>query len=73
MNTCNIGLGLAALGRPEYINIRTKDTIDKSQFLKDTKHSEESDKKTTKESLDKSTKIEQLEQAALPPLSQLQI
>ena len=26
-----IGLGLAAIGRPEYINIRTDNSIDKSE------------------------------------------
>ncbi|WP_179352738.1 aldo/keto reductase [Winogradskyella vidalii] len=30
MSTTKIGLGLAALGRPDYINIRTKTEIDKS-------------------------------------------
>ena len=30
MTTTKIGLGLAALGRPDYINIRVKDVIDKS-------------------------------------------
>ncbi|MDB9721222.1 aldo/keto reductase [Winogradskyella sp.] len=30
MTTTKIGLGLAALGRPDYINIRAKDVIDKS-------------------------------------------
>ncbi|MGC1205189.1 MAG: aldo/keto reductase [Flavobacteriaceae bacterium] len=31
MNETKIGLGLAALGRPEYINIRTDNAIDKSE------------------------------------------
>ena len=31
MAKTKIGLGLAALGRPEYINIRTGDSIDKSK------------------------------------------
>lgn len=31
MSKTQIGLGLAALGRPEYINIRTDDSIDKSE------------------------------------------
>jgi aryl-alcohol dehydrogenase-like predicted oxidoreductase len=31
MSKTKIGLGLAALGRPEYINIREYSTIDKSQ------------------------------------------
>ena len=31
MSETKIGLGLAALGRPEYINIRTNNTIDKSE------------------------------------------
>ena len=31
-SNAKIGLGLAALGRPEYINIRTNDAIDKSEI-----------------------------------------
>ena len=31
MSETKIGLGLAALGRPEYINIRTDNDIDKSE------------------------------------------
>ena len=31
MTTTQIGLGLAALGRPDYINIRQNNTIDKSK------------------------------------------
>ena len=40
MSETKIGLGLAALGRPEYINIRTDNTIDKSEeaFKKNTFH-----------------------------------
>ena len=40
MNETKIGLGLAALGRPEYINIRTDNAIDKSEdaFKQNTFH-----------------------------------
>ena len=31
MSKTKIGLGLAALGRPEYINIRSENTQDKSE------------------------------------------
>ena len=30
MSNTKIGLGLAALGRPDYINIRSEDNVDKS-------------------------------------------
>ncbi len=33
MNTSKIGLGLAALGRPEYINIRAQNNNDKSEKI----------------------------------------